>query len=792
MIFRFGAYELDDAGRELRRNGERVDAEPKAFELLLYLVQNRDRAVSKDELQTRLWPRTIVTEASLTRCVMKARRAVGDDAEQQSVIRTLHSHGYRFVSPIEETVTPSTGNPLEDFSNTVTMVALRKRWRPRATHYLFAGAVVLVLVLAISLLGLRDPPPPLTSGVVAVLPIENRVEDTNLGWVRLGLMSLLTRMLEDVGIEVAPERAVLRIVGDADTSGPPDDEWLARFRLEAGADVVLNTSLDLTGGLYRLGAIVTYGDGRRTRRVIVGDSPAELAADMARVIGGIVSGSGIDTVGRFAKVSADPFVNETYARALDLELQGKYAEARNLFRIASSEEPELFFLRYEIALCTRDLREWDEAEAQFEALHQEALAGDDSRALIATLNSHGVMDLNRNMLDAAEPRLREALQVAGDERFADERATVHVNLALTAGRRGDTVTARHHYDLALQTYEEAGREPSPNFDNNYAGLLMDLGDYAAAQLYSERAVEGFRVRGQRRFEAPSLNRLAKILRHRGDIDGAILLHQQAMLIYQEIGDTLGEISVMTAMTSAYREKGDLTRARLNAVETTKRAEAEGDDLSRADAYMQSAYVERDFGLHEVARENFASALALFEELGDPAGVRDAYKGIALAALALGDAAHALNIAQLSLETAVAAERPADEARARWLLGRIAQAGGDATSSIAHYTAALDYARDNANQSLLHDSAASLAQLYLDNGNTDAAEELIEEIRYAAAARHEFMRIDARLAIARSDHAKALLIMGRLRTLAGEAWQPADEALLLELEKTDQKDGKNGV
>lgn len=792
MIFRFGLYELDDAGRELRRNGERVDTEPKAFELLLYLVQNRERAVSKDELQTRLWPRTIVTEASLTRCVMKARRAVGDDAEQQSIIRTLHSHGYRFVAPIEETVQPSTGNPLEDFSNTLTMAALRKRWRPRSTHYLFAGAVVLLLMLAIGLLRLREPPPPLTSGVVAVLPIENRVDDANLGWVRLGLMGLLTRMLEDTGIEVAPERTVLRIVGDADSSGPPDDEWLARFRLEAGADVILNTSLDLTGGLYRLGAIVTYGDGRRTRRVIVGDSPAALAADMAGVIAGIVSGSGIDTVGRFAKVSADPFVNETYARALDLELQGQYAEARTLFQIASNEEPQLFFLRYEIALCTRDLREWDQAEAQFEALYQEALAGDDPRALIVTLNSHGIMDFNRNKFDAAEQRLREALNIAGDERFADERATVHVNLALTAGRRGDTALARQHYDLALEAYDQAGRDPSPNFDNNYAGLLMDLGDYATAQQYSERAVEGFRVRGQRRFEAPSLNRLARILRHRGDIDGAILLHQQAMLIYQEIGDTLGELSVMTAMTSAYREKGDLTRARLNAIETTRRAEADGDDLSRADGYMQSAYVERDFGQHEAARANFSSALALFEKLGDPAGVREAYKGIALAALALGDAALALSIAQRSLETALAAENPADEAHARWLLGRIAQVGGNATAGIAHYTAALGYARDNANQSLLIDAATGLAQLRLDNGNIDAAGDLIEEIRNAAAARHEFMRIDARLAIARNDRGKALLIMSRLRTLAGEAWQPDDETLMLELEKTDQKDVKNGA
>jgi DNA-binding winged helix-turn-helix (wHTH) protein len=466
VIFRFGPYEIDEVGRELRRNGERVETEPKAFELLLYLLQNRDRAVSKDELQTRLWPRSIVTEASLTRCVMKARRAVGDDANQQSVIRTLHSQGYRFVAPIDEMSEPAAGSPLEDFSQTLTMAAQRIR-KPRSKHYLFAAAVLLLLVIGIGLLMLRDPPPHLTSGVVAVLPIDNRVDDDDLHWVRVGLMSLLTRMIEDAGIDVAPERAVLRIVADSDMSEPLTDEWLARIRLEAAADVVLNTSLDLAGGLYRLTGIVTYGNGRRTRRVIVGDSPAELAADMAHVVAGIVSGDGAATAGRFAKVSAEPLVNDMYARALDLELQGRYEDARTLFQVAASKEPELFFLRYEIALCARNLREWESAEAQFQALYEEASAGDDPRALIATLNSHGVMELNRNNTDAAESRFMEALEIAGGKRFAEERTALHTNLALVAGRRGDVALAEH-YDRP-RSYRGSQPRTVADFDNNYAG-----------------------------------------------------------------------------------------------------------------------------------------------------------------------------------------------------------------------------------------------------------------------------------------------------------------------------------
>ena len=125
---------------------------------------------------------------------------------------------------------------------------------------------------------------------------------------------------------------------------------------------------------------------------------------------------------------------------------------------------------------------------------------------------------------------------------------------------------------------------------------------------------------------------------------------------------LGEISVMTAMTAAYRDKGDLTRARLNADETRIRAATLGDDLARADAFMQSAYVDSDFSSHESARDHFAAALALFERLGDPAGVREANRGMALASLELGNYAEALQIAQQSMEIAVASANVADQAR----------------------------------------------------------------------------------------------------------------------------------
>lgn len=96
----FGPCELDHAGRELRVDGEPRAIEPKAFDLLAYLLANRERVISHDELMDTLWPGVIVTEAALARTVMKARKAVGDDAGQQAVIRTVPKRGYRFVGQL--------------------------------------------------------------------------------------------------------------------------------------------------------------------------------------------------------------------------------------------------------------------------------------------------------------------------------------------------------------------------------------------------------------------------------------------------------------------------------------------------------------------------------------------------------------------------------------------------------------------------------------------------------------------------------------------------------------------
>ena len=106
MQFQFGDYSLDVERRELRRGAELVAMEPQVFDLLVFLVQNRERVVTKDDLIAAVWRGRIVSESTLTSRINAVRKAVGDSGEQQSLVRTIARKGFRFVGAVGELAKP--------------------------------------------------------------------------------------------------------------------------------------------------------------------------------------------------------------------------------------------------------------------------------------------------------------------------------------------------------------------------------------------------------------------------------------------------------------------------------------------------------------------------------------------------------------------------------------------------------------------------------------------------------------------------------------------------------------
>ena len=92
---------LDTDRRELRRGDELVALEPQVFDVLIYLIENRDRVVSKDDLIASVWSGRIVSESTLTSRINAVRKAIGDSGEKQSLIRTFAKKGFRFIAPVD-------------------------------------------------------------------------------------------------------------------------------------------------------------------------------------------------------------------------------------------------------------------------------------------------------------------------------------------------------------------------------------------------------------------------------------------------------------------------------------------------------------------------------------------------------------------------------------------------------------------------------------------------------------------------------------------------------------------
>ena len=101
-VIRFADVAVDVEAREVWRDGVAVEVQPQVFDVLMWLIENRSRVVSKEELLDKVWEHRFVTESALTSRIKSARRAIGDNGRDQRMIRTVHGRGYRFVATIED------------------------------------------------------------------------------------------------------------------------------------------------------------------------------------------------------------------------------------------------------------------------------------------------------------------------------------------------------------------------------------------------------------------------------------------------------------------------------------------------------------------------------------------------------------------------------------------------------------------------------------------------------------------------------------------------------------------
>ncbi len=170
MIFRFDHFELDTKQLELRDNGTPIAIEPKSFTLLVMLVENHDRVLTKDEIFDHVWTGVFVSDATLSSAIAQIRRVLKDNGQKQKFVKTVHGRGFRFMAD----VTPGQGNvsPLAESAP----VAVREAAAPDSGR----GPPV-IAVLPFELIGTDTT----HSAIADALPIELISTLTQLKWVKV-------------------------------------------------------------------------------------------------------------------------------------------------------------------------------------------------------------------------------------------------------------------------------------------------------------------------------------------------------------------------------------------------------------------------------------------------------------------------------------------------------------------------------------------------------------------------------------------------------------------------------
>ncbi|WP_395681943.1 transcriptional regulator [Dokdonella sp.] len=293
-VYHFGDCRVDPLARELHRDGTLLALSPKVFDCLVYLIEHRDRAVGRDELIAAVWGKADVSDTLLGQTLLKARRAVGDDGNEQNAIRTIPRFGYRWVRELtmssvatDETAATGIGDSATDHavadaptSNAEPTSAVAPRRRAsRQLGVVLIGAFALLLALG-TFIWNRLHGPVETSSVAAdalvVLPahVESSEE---WAWLRLGLMDLVASRLRQAGRTVAPSDTVVAAWRTAGNDAGAGTDAAARVGALTGARKIVIPRVSRGAEDWLVELELREGDGTPQRVRSQGHDPIETA-----------------------------------------------------------------------------------------------------------------------------------------------------------------------------------------------------------------------------------------------------------------------------------------------------------------------------------------------------------------------------------------------------------------------------------------------------------------------------------------------------------------------------------
>lgn len=703
--YRTGEYSIDIDAREIRRAGTIVDVEAKVFDLIALLLANRDRALSKRELNAALWQDRPVTDAALSQQLRKARRALGDDGNSQRVIRTVHGHGLRWVAEIDSDATPAetardlaphAASPAASAAASTSAGWRRRRW--------LIVAVATLIVLAAVLVQYATRAGHDADLRIAVLPLDDRSGEDSLKWTRNGLMGLMAGLLEQRGghLEVVAARDVQAFAMNAPTA---EDDGFAHVRRALGATHVVASRLRRIGTVYELDLRLVAGGAAERRETLHGTAPAALAvAAVAQVRRWLDLVALPEAVRRGI---ANPFLAEAHARGLDAQSHGDHAGALKYFAICLDQDPGLAWPRLGLAVSQGETGANAASAENAARVVTAAREQHDSELLVAALRQLASLAYRRGDLDSAALHLEAARHALPADHRELALTDLLVAQASIEDERGHFGESRTLFTRALALARASGnRRGEASALVNLASLDNGAGDTAAAATLLRSGLDVAREAGDQSLEAATLGNLGAVEANRGRLLDAIALLKQGVTVAHARGDAHLETLGLVQLGWALAPFGNEVALHGVARRIAKAADGDGNAFWQAEAHWLRGDLAARREQWSAALDELEQARALYAANGMTRNLAPVLAQIVETACAAerADLAHA---AADAFRTIAGGEGGA--AFADWLPlidAQLRMVDGDAAGALGALTRALDAAPAARGPSAL----ASLLQL----------------------------------------------------------------------------------
>ncbi|MFI5183410.1 MAG: winged helix-turn-helix domain-containing protein [Vicinamibacteria bacterium] len=632
--YRFGAFRLDAAERRLERDGVPIALKPRVFDTLVFLVERAGHLVTKEELMAALWPDAVVEESNLAKNVWLARRALGGDGER--FIETLPRVGYRFVAPVDDSITPSTPPPLQTGPEPGGSA-------PRPRRIGLGRVAVASVITAVVAAGVWLPrhgwhfdywslhgSPASVRPSVAVLGFRNLSQSQDEAWLATAIAEMLGADLAAGGeIRLVAESEVgastVRAVGQAGSLAPAQIAQLGA-RLEVGY-VASGSYLSMPApgeGLLRLDIVVQRTGDAATVTTVSNAGPR------SRLFS-IVDGAAGEIRGRLGVGPATPAQGRYAAAAFPATAEAAKAYAEGLDRMRAFD-----------ARGARDLLQHAiDAEPRFPLAHAAlsqawALLGYEPRA---TEEARRAFELS-SALSPAE-RLRAEAQLAEAERRWVDAARAYRDLVRGspdepdfALRLADVQTADGKGREALSTLASLRALPpprgnDPRIDLAEARAWESLSDWERELAAAERAIREADSRGASLVAANALLRKASALQDLGRFEDKRVACKGALERFESAGDLSGAAHARISLANLEMGEGDLRRAEALYLSALGATEAIGSASGSAAVESDLALLRWQLGDRDGAQQAANRVLTLRRETNDAYGIAWAEANLAM-------------------------------------------------------------------------------------------------------------------------------------------------------------------